>query len=245
MVVGWKDGDNKIIDGLLAEIKLLKDRIKVLEDKDKAKNDTIKSIEKSIEKSKEENINNACTWSKILTHGGKKTQKTELQTNILNAVGNEQNERRKRERNVILFGIPNSKAATIEEKAKDDEQKVKQIFNQIGITNGEFKVQRFKANPSKPSVAPPPVRVNLGVQGLETWLKPEEVIKAAKQLKKSTEFKEVFIGLDLTESQIAHLKQLIKSRNALNEELNKLPTASEYYYGIRDDKVVKLRKAQT
>jgi hypothetical protein len=40
--------------------------------------------------------------------------------NILNVVGNEQNQRRRKERNVMLFGVPAPKAVTTELQIKED-----------------------------------------------------------------------------------------------------------------------------
>ncbi len=59
----------------------------------------------------------------------------EIQTNILNVVGNEQNQRRRTERNVMLFGVPASKAVTKELQTKEDKETIKEIFTEIGDPN--------------------------------------------------------------------------------------------------------------
>ena len=60
---------------------------------------------------------NTCTeWRDMLI--GKRSKKSENQINILNAVGLEQKDRQRKEKNVVLFGVPNSTAATVEEREK-------------------------------------------------------------------------------------------------------------------------------
>ena len=66
-----------------------------------------------------------------------------------------------------------------------------------------------------------------------------KLLSLAKNLKKSIDFGTVFLCQDLTETQRASLKRLIQERKRLNEE-NK--QQSEYYFGIREDKVIKIIK---
>ena len=64
---------------------------------------------------------------------GKRKNISENQVNILSAVGCEQKNRHNRERNVVLFGVPNSTAATEEEREKEDEKTTREIFEEIGL----------------------------------------------------------------------------------------------------------------
>ena len=59
----------------------------------------------------------------------------EIQTNILNVVGNEQDQRRRKERNVMLFGVPASKVATIELQIIEDRKIVTEILTEIGLAS--------------------------------------------------------------------------------------------------------------
>ena len=67
----------------------------------------------------------------------------------------------------------------------------------------------------------------------------QSVIKYSKQLKNSKtvkiEFKTVSISPDLSVCQR-------KKSNNLNDELNHLPFEVNYYYGIRNNKITKLKK---
>ena len=73
---------------------------------------------------------------------------SENQAIIINAVGSEQNNRKSRENNVVVFRVPTSKAATEEERAKEDEKITREILNEIGVPMDEqeaAKIKRFKS----------------------------------------------------------------------------------------------------
>ena len=73
------------------------------------------------------------------------TKKTETQTNILNAVGNEQKERKSKENKMIVFGVPTSTATDEIEKQKDDTKIGTLILNELGFKYADIeKTVRFK-----------------------------------------------------------------------------------------------------
>ena len=61
---------------------------------------------------------------------------SENQMNLLNAVGSEQKERKKKENNVVLFGVPTSTATTFK-REKEDENITCQILEEIWISKAE------------------------------------------------------------------------------------------------------------
>ena len=65
------------------------------------------------------------------------------------------------------------------------------------------------------------------------------ILKAAKQLKEFNNYRNVFINPDLTVSQQNLAKKL---RNIQREENAKLSKDSDHYFGIRNDRVVKIYK---
>ena len=178
----------------------------------------------------------------------------EIQTNILNVVGNEQNQRRRKERNVMLFGVPASKAATIDLQIKEDKEIVTEILTEIGLARDAesmVSLTRLKQNPSKNTTNPPPLRLTLctsrtfnEIEDGNSLRSIEEVLSAAKKLKESVKFKKVFINRDLTSVEIVQLKQLIVTRNDLNKKLEirnaTSSTIATYRYGIRSNRVVKI-----
>ena len=92
-------------------------------------------------------------WRDIVIDKYKKL--TENQMNILSVVGAEQKERLFREENVVLFGVPESKATTEEERQKEDEATVFAILDEIGAYKN-VKIKRFKSNPNKAAALQPP-----------------------------------------------------------------------------------------
>jgi hypothetical protein len=192
------------------------------------------------------NITTNTEWRDVLIGKRKKTQS---QIDIINVIGNEQKDRKKRENNIMLFGVPASKATTEEERKVEDKQTVVEILKEITIQSLYLeetiaKVTRF--NPNRQTDKPPPIRVefihseipNLNVRDTT------EILKNAKALKNSEKHSKVFVGLDLTETQICHLKNLVKSRNEQNTKLEAanatMNRTATYRYGIRNNMVVKI-----
>jgi hypothetical protein len=249
MAIGWKDGVNPVIDGLVARLVTLENQIKELIEDKAAKTKKIDDLEKELRTAS----NNSSTssnnltsvndsWANILKGNNKMN---EVQTNILNVVGNEQNQRRRKERNVILFGVPASKAVTTDLQTKEDKETIKAIFTEIGYPNDAdamVSLTRLKLNPSKTTTNPPPLRMTLADFSYNN-VTIEEILSAARKLKESEKFKKVFINKDLTTVEIVQLKQLIATRNDLNKKLeasNGTSSIATYRYGIRNDRVVKV-----
>ena len=157
----------------------------------------------------------------------------------------ERNDRDNRDHNVVLFGVPVSKAASDEERKKErkneDEMTTFSILEEIGMSKDNVKeIKRFKVNPNKTATSKPlPVRITLKYNS-----DVNITLKKAKALKDSVKFKSVFFNKDLTTAQIDRLKQLIKTRNSENAKLDakntEAKTKGTYRYGIRNDMVVKV-----
>jgi guanylate kinase len=160
----------------------------------------------------------------------------------LNVVGIEQKARKKKERSVIVFGLPASTASTPEAKQREDQEKVNVLFNSLQLGN-DFasqieQVHRFKTPNEPEKIAPIQVTVKMDGNGGPMWT-ATEITKAAKCLKDNPNFKSVYINPDLTQSQQILLKRLIKERIQKNSTLNL--TTSTFRYGIRGDQVVKIK----
>ena len=104
------------------------------------------------------------------------------------------------------------------------------------ITGDIAKIVRFK--PKDGTNKPPPIRIEL-CSNHERTISNESILKAAKKLKESTNYKNIGISNDLTDSQRIQIKNLIKTRNDMNKTLK---DTDSYRYGIRGDKVVKVVK---
>ena len=97
-----------------------------------------------------------------------------------------------------------------------------------------------RLNTKKNISAPAPLLVKIG--GEKSQLIRNEILKAARELKNSTKFQNVFISPDLSPYQRRRLNELKLIRNDLNKKLNVLPSPVSYYYGIRNNKVIKIKK---
>jgi len=107
--------------------------------------------------------------------------------------------------------------------------------------NIKFQIDEIKQlNSKKEASGSSPLWIKLG--GEKSQLIRNQILKAAKKLKISIEFKNVSISPDLSVCQRNKLNKLKAIRNELNDDLAHLPYTSNYYYGIRNNKVTKLRK---
>lgn len=222
------DAQNAIIEELKGLIVKLQEKVADLEKKQMIH-----------EQSKKSNISEEKTWAKVLFSESKKS---EYVTNVLNVVGIEQKARKKKERSVMVFGLPASTASSTELKQKEDKEKVSILFNSLGLgtdfANQIEQVRRFKPPNDAEKVAPIQVTLKMDGNGGPALL-ATEITKAAKCLKDNPNYKSVYINPDLTESQQIHLKRLIKERTQKNSTLDL--TTSDFRYGIRGDQVVKIK----
>jgi hypothetical protein len=116
MVLGWTNGENTVISGILDRMATLENKIKLLESENATQKAEIAILKNNMNTSKNFN-DKACTeWRDKLV--GKKNKITENQITILNAVGSEQKDRQNRESNVILFGVPESTATSGAERKR-------------------------------------------------------------------------------------------------------------------------------
>ena len=126
---------------------------------------------------------------------GKKLNRTPQQIEVLNSVVSEQRERERRKRNVIVFGVPMSSKTTPEGQDADDKGFIERAFRAIKADVKKIKnIRRFKANPS--SNRPAPILIQLYGDGDRSV-----ILKAAKELRKLTEYCEVYINPDMTEAE--------------------------------------------
>ena len=61
------------------------------------------------------------------------------------------------------------------------------------------------------------------------------ILRSAKLLKQSNEFKHISISPDLLKKERVLLQKMIKNRNELNSKLKEIHPNDQYYYGIRSD----------
>ena len=151
MVLSGTNGYNSVINGLLDRKAKLESRVTLLETQNAAQKEEILKLNNNIVSTE---------WRDIVV--GKKKMISENQMNILNAVESEQKERKKKD-NVVLFGVPTSKATKYEEREKEDENITFQILEVIGLSKAEqeaAKIIRLRANPTKETSKPLLIKVS-------------------------------------------------------------------------------------
>lgn len=183
-----------------------------------------------LEKSKHFNHNNACTESKF---DSKKIKKENPEDYLSKP-------REKRDKNLILFGVGYPEETMKEATNERDKIEVLKIFSAIGFTieSDSLKVERLK--PKRTQTEPHPILVRL--ECTSENVKATDIIRVAKNLKESTDFKHIGISLDLFVEQRMVQKKLVNMRKELNKDLReRIPDAS-FYYCIKNNKIVKKSK---
>ena len=209
----------------------LENRIKTLENQNNILNEENKQnkaiMEKEIENIKTSTTNNV--WTTITKKNVKKTQE---QISIINTIADEGKNRNKKETNIVIFGLKESSKESITEKKKEDDEKFLEIMKELKINITKIEAS-FR----------PPVKDKNKQRPLVIMLKTKEernsVLKVARKLK-GTVFDGVFICPDLTEAQRLQFKELLVLRKKLNDERTTEQIEAKIYYGIRDNKVVKI-----
>jgi len=212
----------------------LSERVNTLENKETISTNEIKKLKCELEKAnnsvKSPNISNE--WVQIVTKGSKIAKKPSDQLVVTNAAINELNERERRRKNVIIYGVPESTKVVLTDKKAEDEQKIKEIFS--FIEKSDVKPVYSRRLRSKDEAKPGPILVELGDVSLRN-----PVLLAAKKLRTSDDHKSIYISPDLTEAERQLDYQLRQERNKLNASLGH---DSPFRYGIRGNQIQKFKK---
>ena len=168
------------------------------------------------------------TWAEVIK--GKK--KTKEQIDLINVTVKEAYDRNKKENNLIIFGLKDSKKREGKDRKSEDETELTNMFKSLKA--GNVKVEKTYRIKAKDTNKPKPLVVVLGNREDRNKL-----LLSAKNLKKVNDYKSVYICPDLTEAQRTNFKRLLAERNELNNENKENPL---FYFAIREDKIVKLPK---
>ena len=160
-----------------------------------------------------------------------KPKKSEAQLDIINTMTIEANDRSKRENNVVIFGLPVSSKALVEEKIKEDENTMRTLFNDLSLDKDKIcKIHRLKQGIN--SSRPPSVVIQLS-----NLQDRNNVLKAAKNLKSMN--RNVFINPDLTIAE-RHLANQLRTEAKKRNSERKPDDIKRFYFGIRDNQVKKI-----
>ena len=226
--------DKTAFDALVKRVKKLEDALKVKDDKIVELDVKIMGLEKEVGLLKSgaaASMASGNSWAAVLAGTAPKTQE---QISLINTMQAESNERVRREKNVVILGLPASTETDFTQRIEEEKKNVADMFARIGLNVKINKVIRLRQNGTNGRVAPVIIE-------LENKENRNAVLKASKSLAKHNEYKSVYINADLTESERVLTKQLrmdCKSKNDANtDKINS-------YFGIRGMRVVKLGKTQ-
>jgi hypothetical protein len=228
------DSTNKQLEDMLARIAELErkdeNNLKKIEELERNNAD----LERRIKTLEEKKTNDVLDFSKLFDKKGNKSSEEMKFTQDIIELNKETN---KREKNVIIIGIPNSIDSDAANRKKFDEETVKKLFREISVDPLKIKkVHRFKNKDenSKSISQSSPLLVELPDSS--------EILKAAKLLRNSTTFHKVYINPDQNESERKLTKELVMKRNQLNEEVKSRGDLNNpFRYEIRNNEVKKFK----
>ena len=170
------------------------------------------------------------TYAELLKPGGGK--KSEHEVVLTTKLVKEQQELKKREGNIIVMGLPESNSNDKEEIKQHDEKLVKDLARELNV-NYEWSVKSLRRLGKKRTLSTNAVSENvvsesssvtntnrslsiLLIECKEGWA--FNYLQAAKQLKNSNAFSNVYINKDRTESEWQVHAAMMKERNKRNNE---------------------------
>ncbi len=180
----------------------------------------------------DEKVVKALDWSKLFD---KKVAKSLEEIKITQGIVGLNKDASKREKNIIVVGIPNCTEKDVELRENYDRDNVIELFEELGINPEKIKkIQRFKSNDSTSTLVNTPILIELPDSSDKFT-----ILKAAKVLKDSKKFQKVYINPDQTESERKLTKSLVIERKKLNDDLKSKGTLNmPFRYGIRNNEVV-------
>ena len=166
---------------------------------------------------------------------GKKPSEEAVQ--VISSLSRETRETEKKQKNVVIFGIAESKKSVATEKSAEDLEVVKEI---IGATTRSKKIEIKKVHRLRSNVENKPGPVVVELSSKEDR---DLVLKSARNLKENENFREVFVNEDMTLIERLKHKELIRERNEKNQKLVRDENGrfnGSHYFGIRNGRVVEL-----
>jgi hypothetical protein len=221
--------------GKISEFVLaLAKRVEQMENKEKESLSEISKLKSDVESAKTaaKSSNISSCWVQAGAKNARNAKKPVEQLVVANATINELNEREKRKKNVMIYGVAESTKVNLTEKKAEDEKKVQEVLQFIG--KADVKPAYLRRLKSRDASKPGPIIVELTDVSLRN-----PILLAAKKLRSSSEHATVYISPDLTEAERKQDYDLRKERNRLNSELGE---NSPFRYGIRGSQILKFNK---
>jgi hypothetical protein len=181
------------------------------------------------------------------------------QASVLDVVRMEESEIKKKEKNIVLFGVKTSTNASPDERAKYDRDEVNKIISEIGIKAEKIaRIHRIRPKQQSSSESPTiavsatssSVSSSASASSTNTLATPiivefrskdtvTQALKSSKKLRENVEYRSVYINPDYTQSQREFNKRLVALKKEKNDALSQ---DARHYFGIRDNQVVRIEK---
>ena len=175
----------------------------------------------------------------------------ETSLGIASIIAKEKIDCSKKEKNLIIFGLPEPTSTVPSESSSNDSTLVASMLKElkVEIDTKSIKIFRFTKRTAGSANSNPLI---IQFESIESKLK---VLRAAKSLKDSELFRKVFINQDLTPTEQALQSQLRKDRNARNSQLTETDpngrkyglhkfgglNESKFYWGIRSGELRRIK----
>lgn len=183
---------------------------------------------------------NQMNWSAIATN---QKNKSRVELDAMNAIGAMHKDKEKRDKNIIIVGLPISNKSDGSQRKEEDRHQVEDLFEEIGVEKNKIKrIYRFKTKKDA-NTADASKQIKSGPILVELNSKDDQLItlKSAKKLKDTKRFTKVFINPDQNEAERNQTRDLVKERNEKNDQLKNKGTLNKpFRYGIRDNRVVEI-----
>lgn len=219
---------------LLEEVASLKTTIAALLAENSELKTRVERLEKSTQKiSRTTQGGNPLSWAEVTNKSSSEGRK--VQEGLLKMVKEANSDVDRRKSNIIVHGIEESKCEEAEAKRKEEEVTLKASFNTINI-NFDIVKRHYRVGKIQQDRPRPIILV------LNDAEKRNSILQAAKKLQKQDVIppKRIYFNPDLDKQDRDKLKELRAERNRLNDERGS-DDKVKHYFGIRKDRVVKLR----
>jgi hypothetical protein len=186
--------------------------------------------------------NKKMDWSSILTNNKSKSPE---ELNVVNAIVAVNKDMERREKNVVILGLPISTEVDSQKRKLEDLKLVKDMFNEININLNDEEIKRTYRFRLKKEANSTVEQTNqqsspLLVELPSTMVKIM-VLKAAKMLKGNEKYENVYINPDQNEAELKLTRELVSDRN---ERIKKLELKGKlnkpFRYGFRFNRVVEV-----
>ena len=165
-----------------------------------------------------------------LLKGKNKNKVSEPMVEIINTMNSYSNQKRGRENNVIIFGLENVQKENVNNRITGLFTKLK--ANEIKFNNPVLLIKNGTTNTS------PPIKITL--ENEEAKLTLLKIAKGLREINHNDNTR-INISQDLNDIDRQMNKKLLLEKKALNKQLL-TSNISDYYYGIRGCRIVKITK---